>query len=478
MRRFPVTSALAAAATILAALVVGAPASAAPARPAASGTWGKAEELPGSGTLNTGGSADLSQVSCASPGNCVVAGSYATKATAAMLAVQSKGKWAKAFKAPVSVPKNGGYSGINAVSCPSAGNCSAAGTEGNALGASQSFVLNERNGKWSAAKEIPGSVKLNTGDGGGVGSLSCVSPGNCTATGYYEDSSHQDHIYTANERNGTWHQAYQVPGLAALKSGGYLIAVTLSCASTGNCALGGQYNAKNGTTQALIATEKNGTWGDLEEVPGTGVLNADGTASTNYVSCPSAGKCVAVGAYQDKNNQAELFVISESNGHWGTAKEMPGIAGLNVDGRADIGGLSCPSAGNCVAGGQYTDKNNHAQAYVESEKNGHWGNAEELPGTAGLNTSSAGVDAVSCSSAGNCGVAGSYGHGQTGQAFVDNEVGGHWNQAKEVAGSASLNTGGDAMLNSISCKSATACTAAGTYLTHKEQFEAFVVSET
>jgi hypothetical protein len=475
MRRFPVTSALVAAATILAALVVGAPASAAPA---ATGTWGKAEELPGSASLNTGGSAIISQVSCASPGNCVAGGSYATKTTsAAMLAVQSKGKWAKAFKAPVSVPKNG-YSDIAAVSCPSAGNCAAAGTVGTDLGSTQSFVLSERNGKWSAAKEIPGSAKLNTGNGGGVTSLSCVSAGNCVAAGYYADSSHGDHIYTATERNGTWQKAEQVPGLAALHIGGYIIAVTLSCASSGNCALGGQYDVKDGATEAMIATEKNGTWGDIEEVPGTGALNAEGTASTNYVSCPSAGKCVAVGSYQDKNNHAELFVISESNGHWGTAAQMPGIAGLNADGRADIGGLSCPSAGNCVTGGQYTDKNNHAQAYVESEKNGHWGNAEEVPGTASLNSSSAGVEAVSCSSAGNCGIAGDYGHGNAGQAFVDNEVGGHWNQAKEVAGSAALNTGGDAIFNAISCKSATACTAAGTYLTSKEQVEALAVSET
>jgi hypothetical protein len=36
---------------------------------------------------------------------------------------------------------------------------------------------------------------------------------------------------------------------------------------------------------------------------------------------------------------------------WGTAVEVPGIATLNVGGSAGMSSMSCPSAGNCAAGG-------------------------------------------------------------------------------------------------------------------------------
>jgi hypothetical protein len=40
------------------------------------GSWGTAEEAPGSQALNTGGAANLSTVSCPSPGFCAAGGHY------------------------------------------------------------------------------------------------------------------------------------------------------------------------------------------------------------------------------------------------------------------------------------------------------------------------------------------------------------------------------------------------------------------
>ena len=47
--------------------------------------------------------------------------------------------------------------------------------------------------------------------------------------------------------------------------------------------------------------------------------------------------------------------------------------------------MSCASAGNCSAGGYYTDSSGHLQAFVVSEVNGTWGTPMEVPGTAALN---------------------------------------------------------------------------------------------
>ena len=47
----------------------------------------------------------------------------------------------------------------------------------------------------------------------------------------------------------------------------------------------------------------------------------------------------------------------------------------------------CASAGNCAAGGFYTNVPHHQQGLVVSEANGHWGTAIEVPGLGALNTS-------------------------------------------------------------------------------------------
>jgi hypothetical protein len=55
------------------------------------------------------------------------------------------------------------------------------------------------------------------------------------------------------------------------------------------------------------------------------------------------------------------------NGRWGTAKEVPGTATLNTGGDAQIDSVSCASAGNCSAGGYYTDSTGHGQSFVVSQ---------------------------------------------------------------------------------------------------------------
>jgi len=162
-----------------------------------------------------------------------------------------------------------------------------------------------------------------------------------------------------------------------------------------------------------------GSWRQAIEVPGLGMLNAGGEAGVSSVSCGSAGDCAAGGFYTGAVS-GQGFVVSERNGRWGTAARLPGLAALNAGGDAKISGVSCPSAGNCAAGGFYADAKFHLQAFVASERDGRWAKAIEVPGTAALNAGgSASVSEVSCGSAGSCAAGGSYtdGSGRL-QAFV------------------------------------------------------------
>ena len=115
-----------------------------------------------------------------------------------------------------------------------------------------------------------------------------------------------------------------------------------------------------------------------------------------------------------------------------------------------------------MTGGQYTVGHKSLQAVVATEKNGRWGRAEKVPGTAKLSAAPSTAKlsegsaalAVSCSRSGNCGIGGfSLAGSGNEQAFVANVVNGHWRPAREVPGSGALNKGGNAAILTMSCPS-------------------------
>ena len=92
-----------------------------------------------------------------------------------------------------------------------------------------------------------------------------------------------------------------------------------------------------------------------------------GFAGVGSVSCASAGNCSAGGGYTDSSGHGQAFVANEVSGVWRTAKKVPGTAALNAGGGAGVASVSCAPAGNCSAGGTYADKSGHGQAFVVSQ---------------------------------------------------------------------------------------------------------------
>jgi hypothetical protein len=178
---------------------------------------------------------------------------------------------------------------------------------------------------------------------------------------------------------GTWGKAEQVPGTAALNTGGAAEVRSVSCGSAGNCSAGGNIASSTGS-QAWVASESNGTWGHAREV--AAALNTGGNAEIAWVSGPSAGNCGAGGSYGNRSGHLQAFVVSEVHGTWGRARQVAGA--LNTGGNAQIYTVSCGSAGNCTAGGYYHEASGHYQAFAVTENNGTWGSAMEV--AAALNT--------------------------------------------------------------------------------------------
>jgi hypothetical protein len=91
---------------------------------------------------------------------------------------------------------------------------------------------------------------------------------------------------------------------------------------------GGSAMAKTGV---LAAPERAHVWGAAAEVPGTAALNHL-NADLASVSCASAGNCSAGGVYAASAGNSQAFVVSQVNGAWHPAIEVPGIAALNQGG--------------------------------------------------------------------------------------------------------------------------------------------------
>ena len=115
------------------------------------------------------------------------------------------------------------------------------------------------------------------------------------------------------------------PVPASLYSNSDASVLSVSCAAAGDCVAGGYYVLPNGySRQAFVVSETNGSWGKPIEVPGKGEINGNRDALVDSVSCPATGDCVAGGVYTDRNGNSQAFVANETNGVWGDAIEVPG----------------------------------------------------------------------------------------------------------------------------------------------------------
>jgi hypothetical protein len=363
------------------------------------GRWGAAHEVPGLAAMSVPGEqSQVSSVSCAPGGYCAAGGFFDGVAVCptcgggpsgqGFVATERGGRWGNAQVPPGLAALNTDQdAGITTVSCPSAGNCAAGGfyqtdvVDADGGYPLQAFVVNHANGRWGTAEEVPGSAALNGGWDASVLSVSCSSAGNCSAGGYLQPvpdmgcdppGARQPSYdcagsFVVSEKNGRWGTAQypKYPGMGQVSS--------VSCTSAGYCSAGGFHYMSAccaAVIQAYVITQSKGGWGRPLEVPGMTALGASQDyAQVTSVSCWSAGNCGAGGYYyNDISGHGQVFVASERGGRWGKAEDVPGAAALNLGHFGQVSSVSCTRLRNCVAGGFYTDKHGHIQAFVDGTK--------------------------------------------------------------------------------------------------------------
>lgn len=296
------------------------------------------------------------------------------------------------------------------VSCASEGNCTAVGWYKLSSGSKGALIMSSSNGVWGEATVVDTSSRLY--------SVSCASAGNCTAVGQLGLRA-----ATMTSTDGTWGQLTEVtfPSDDFGSSQSESNAKSVSCSSAGNCAVVGYFTIPGSyptpqTQQAFAMMSTSGTWSApskpvfADDARPAGTFNYDQFTS---VSCASDGDCTAVGAFQTNDGQAspyvsykEPFTMTSTNGMWAQASvaDFSGVSGKVGSGDSKFTAVSCASAGNCTAVGEYyvQGSNGQAQARAFTMTSDSWSWDAPRPSS----TSQSRWYSVSCASADNCLVGG------------------------------------------------------------------------
>ena len=424
--------------------------------------------------------AGLDSATCASAGNCTAVGSYVDSSghRQGLLLTQTAGTWAAAEAA---LPANAGLDPgavLDSVSCTSAGNCTAVGSYFNSSGNGQGLLLTQTAGTWATGvvAALPANAGSDPGEGAVLGSVSCASAGNCTATGTYSDSSGNRQGLLLTQTAGTWATGVEaaLPANGVSSPGPGTVVSSVSCASAGNCTAAGLYPdsySASGTTsssQGLLLTQTSGTWATGVEaaLPANAVSGPDPYLGLRSLSCASAGNCTVVGTYSDSSGSTRGLLLTQTAGTWATGAEAALPTNAGSDPGAGLDAVSCASAGNCTTVGSYLDSSGSHQGLLLTQTAGTWATGAEAapPTNAGSGLNRAGLDAVSCASAGNCTATGHYtdssGHRQ---GLLLTQTSGTWATGVEAAPPANAGSDPGAGLGAVSCASAGNCTAVGSY---------------
>jgi Bacterial Ig-like domain (group 3) len=382
--------------------------------------------------------------------------------------------WGPVSRLP-GTPALGGDDEPTALACYGVGDCVAvgAGVQPNYYLPAPASLATETHGVWGKAVPFPGLAAIASADKAvsfQVGPVSCGAPGDCVAGGWYTTAGDErGNAFLASEANGVWSDA-NVPGLAALATGGASAVSQLSCTAPGDCTAGGDYQitpyqSSPWETAGYVINETNGHWGSPVPLPGIAIV-PNSVAQLTELSCASPGNCAAAGNIHiqtgpiGNNTQTyEAFVLQETGGRWQQARMIPGMT--------EITRLACPAAGDCTGAGVAGplsadcpgDIYGSCPAAVLTEKNGSWGTPHQVVTAAQARTTQSSVNALSCASAGNCVAAGFIGA----QTMVLQEKNGAWSAPGQLPGVPAVKGGGGSAVTSLACPAAGDCDAGGYY---------------
>jgi hypothetical protein len=256
---------------------------------------------------------------------------------------------------------------------------------------------------------------------------------------------------------------------------------SIACTARGACIAGGNYQAPGRQIEPMVATQSRGRWSRGAPIALPAGAATQPYAQVNGIACRSAGNCVAVGDYEyGRSRKLQAFIATESHGRWARAftPRLPANAASPLS--AELEAVACTRDGSCTAVGSYQDSSGYAQTMVLAKPPaGPWRQATEIasPPNAAANPD-AYVTGISCSAPGTCVAVGNYSVSPTQfEAMGAVESRGAWHRATEIAAPPGAIASTFTAITSISCLAAGPCLGAGQYAVSATQSRAMVVTE-
>ena len=398
---------------------------------------------------------ELWGISCVSSGACIAVGSYAASSGRLTFAEAWDGNSWSVQSTP-DPPQSTAH--LRGVACSSSTRCIAVGSSTSSYTGRTSTLAEHWDGTTWRIQSMP-----NLGGVAELSSVACFTAifwgTSCIAVGYFNSGSFTGGLpLTLAELwwGGRWRL------LAAANPAGTIGAFLdgVSCSGLGVCAAVGYYEPGSGSAPILPLSE---TWdsraGSSRWFIGT-TPSPSGTLNALFegIACPQPASCVAVGYYAQTGAgpagaRANTLAEGSSGGTWSIepSPNPPGSMG------AGLNGISCPAANACEAVGFYADPSGNLATLAESWDGTQWATQASPNPT----SPSSATTAVSCPAATTCMAVGNYYNGSASQVFSESWNGTSWSIQSTPGPSGAV----DAHLTSISCPSATDCTAAGYYST-------------
>jgi hypothetical protein len=202
---------------------------------------------------------------------------------------------------------------------------------------------------WNGTSWSPESLPAVTN--GGYSGVSCVSASSCEVVGTGRSTTDFDFAAAAHWNGTSWTaQAVPLPTGATAATLTRVSCPTASyCAAVGDSSVGAYSAAWNGTA-----------WTAQAVLP---VPSGASSVTPTGVSCTSATACTAVGfSRESASPDAELTLAEAWNGTSWSAQDTPSPAANSNA----LEGVSCVTAGSCVAVGSAPDPGGYTQTLVEA----------------------------------------------------------------------------------------------------------------
>jgi hypothetical protein len=269
-------------------------------------------------------------VSCPARGDCTAVGFAVSGGNPSTLAEHWDGtRWTiQTTPNPVEPPPR--QASLGGVSCASSASCTAVGDFYTTSGYQP---LGEQ---WDGTSWTIQTVPIPAGaQGGDLGSVSCASPANCTAVGYYVMTGGEN-LPLAEHWNGT---SWAVQAVPVSSGGGELLGV--SCPTDLDCIAVGESSGQTG----VLAERWTGSRWIAQRMPRPAGTNME-LAS---VSCKGLEHCIAVGDETTRSGSGTTTtgaIVERSIGATWTIQADATPAGTALS------GVSCASAMSCTAVGE------------------------------------------------------------------------------------------------------------------------------